>query len=37
MRDTVLDWFGGKNGFEEIHLHEADPELLESSVIEEIV
>jgi len=37
MRDTVLNWFGGRKGFEEIHFQEGDLKIMESAAIEELV
>jgi putative transposase len=34
QRDVVLDWFGGRVGFEELHLVEVDEEMIEPVIVD---
>ena len=36
QRDTVLDWFGGRMGFEELHLAGVDEAVIEPLIVEEL-
>lgn len=37
QRDTVLEWFNGRSGFEELHLAEADEAIIKPLIVDDFV